>query len=343
MAVAHYEPVWIDDLENDEALNLCSAEAWKFWVRMFLYMGCKSPERGRFLKRNGEPPTDEETARIFRMQVASVRILLEELETNGVFSKEGGVIISRRQRRDANRCEKNSQNAQKRWNKKKTTCETDTGRNATRNAKGDATSGVGIWNMESSSEEGVQREEGAGPSPPASDPAPVAAVVAAFNRGLDDEDVRLPTGSMRIPPARDPSGATKKRDAKLREALLRFPEAVGWYWCARALAASPHHRGQNGWVADLPWLLARGNGLKLEEWMHKGVMLRTGDWTPPATDGRRMSVAEAQLAESVAHTRMLERREGDGPREPGETNEDPTRAEGIWQIPPRTVERRGYA
>ncbi len=147
----HYEPVYVDDLENDEALKLVSAEAWKFWVRIFLFTGCKSPRRGYLLKKNGQVPTEDEIAVLFGMQVASVRMLLHELETHQVFDREDDVIVCRRQARDAERCERrsktNSDNARKRWDSQsgamRTACESHANSDANRNASRNANTGVG--------------------------------------------------------------------------------------------------------------------------------------------------------------------------------------------------------
>lgn len=90
--------------------------------------------------------------------------------------------------------------------------------------------------------------------------------IEAWNRGAGKSGVTL---------AKAPSKQTQARDRRLAKEVERFPEPGQWEACARALAASPHHRGENDkkWPATLGWLLERGNGAKLEEWMAKGAAL----------------------------------------------------------------------
>ena len=131
------------------------------------------------------------------------------------------------------------------------------------------------------------------PSPLAR-PDRLAAVVDAWNEAVADSGVRT---------LRAPSRQTEARDAKLRRALERWPDAEAWRWCARALSLSRHHCGVNdrGWRASLEWLLERGNGAKLEEWMAAGERLRCGEVERTAAAPlRRLTPAEAMIAESQA-------------------------------------------
>lgn len=99
--MTHYTKVYMDDLENDEALNLCSDSAWRFWVRMLLYMDQKSPQKGYLLKRDGGQPSLDELSLLFRMPRATVIRLLAELESRRVFGRIDGKIVCRRQVRQA--------------------------------------------------------------------------------------------------------------------------------------------------------------------------------------------------------------------------------------------------
>lgn len=111
---------------------------------------------------------------------------------------------------------------------------------------------------------------------------PLAAFVEAFNAG---------TVGTSIPKAIAPGARTGARDKRLREAVVQFPEPEAWFWCGKALGASPGHngRGTTGWVADLPWLLERGNGAKLEQWMARGAefQARGGKVLPAPVPGER--------------------------------------------------------
>lgn len=117
---------------------------------------------------------------------------------------------------------------------------------------------------------------------PESPGRPLAAFVAAWNEGC--------LGSS-IPKAIEPGTRASARDKRLREETLRFPEPEAWFWCAKALGASPGHngRGTSGFVADLPWLLERGKGAKLEQWMARGAELkaRGGKVAPVPVAGER--------------------------------------------------------
>lgn len=116
------------------------------------------------------------------------------------------------------------------------------------------------------------------PPPPAREAAPaVVAVIEAWNRGREGSGVL----------AAGPCGKqSSKRDAALKRELARFPDPLDWEWCARALAGSPGHNGTSdgGFTADLPWLLARGAGAKLEQWIERGRVLRAPRSAPTGPD-----------------------------------------------------------
>lgn len=157
------------------------------------------------------------------------------------------------------------------------------------------------------SEDQRSEEERSDPSDPETDicrlaapgaPAKGAAVghlVDAWNAGA---------AGTKIAKAKPPSAQTLDRDKALREAAKKYPGVVEWEWCARALATSPHHRGENGWgPASLPWLLQRRNAPKLEEWMSNGEGLREGTWKPP----ERVFVQKPTQAQRAAQMAIEER------------------------------------
>lgn len=125
---------------------------------------------------------------------------------------------------------------------------------------------------------------------------PLGAFVDAWNRG---------TAGSPIPKAIAPGTRASARDKRLREATSRFTDPDEWFWCGKALAGDRHHRGQNdrGWVADLGWLLERGNGSKLEAWMARGAELRARGGRPavvpvptPSSHDPKDTTAAAQRA-----------------------------------------------
>jgi hypothetical protein len=92
---------WKDWL-TDPALSVCSLAAQGLWMRMLCIMSMSNPPGHLTL-----PPTrraDSEAKQVARLCLADarqVRALLDELETRQVFSREGGIIVSRRMIRDA--------------------------------------------------------------------------------------------------------------------------------------------------------------------------------------------------------------------------------------------------
>ncbi|NIM50426.1 MAG: hypothetical protein GTO22_14450 [Gemmatimonadales bacterium] len=117
------------------------------------------------------------------------------------------------------------------------------------------------------------------PNPPAG--GRVALAIEAWNRGVSGTVSR----------AVAPSARTDARDKRIRKQLGRFPPAW-WEHCARALSASEHHQRWGG--VSIGWLLERGNGSKLEEWMQRGQDMLAGEWSPQHSDPVVRLLAEAR-------------------------------------------------
>jgi hypothetical protein len=87
------------DWLSDESLRSCSIGARGLWMDL-LAMMAKSNTHG-FLLIGGSPASVEQISRIIGEDPQTTRKLLEELESNGVFSRdEKNVVFSRRMRRD---------------------------------------------------------------------------------------------------------------------------------------------------------------------------------------------------------------------------------------------------
>ncbi|NBS87661.1 MAG: hypothetical protein EBS60_06215, partial [Verrucomicrobia bacterium] len=74
------------DWLSDESLRSCSIGARGLWIDL-LSMMAKSNTHG-FLLIGGSPATVEQIARIIGEDAKTTRGLLEELERNGVFSRD---------------------------------------------------------------------------------------------------------------------------------------------------------------------------------------------------------------------------------------------------------------
>ena len=87
------------DWLSDESLRSCSIGARGLWMDL-LAMMAKSNTHG-FLLIGGSPASVEQISRIIGEDSQTTRKLLQELEANGVFSRdEKNVVFSRRMRRD---------------------------------------------------------------------------------------------------------------------------------------------------------------------------------------------------------------------------------------------------
>jgi hypothetical protein len=87
------------DWRAEPTLMLCSEGARLLWFEMLLLMA-ESEKRG-YLLINNKRPSPAQIAALTRTDPAKARERLEELESNGVFSRDGsGAIYSRRMVRD---------------------------------------------------------------------------------------------------------------------------------------------------------------------------------------------------------------------------------------------------
>lgn len=99
------------DWQADPALRSCSLAARGLWIEMLCIMQKAEPV-GR-LTINGNPPSTASLAVLTGSSVGVVVKGLRELETAGVFSREGDVIFSRRMVRDEERTERDKANGSK--------------------------------------------------------------------------------------------------------------------------------------------------------------------------------------------------------------------------------------
>lgn len=139
MSARCFERVFPDDLENDEALKLCSDEAKWLWVRIFLYTGVKSPVRGKLVRPDGLPPEVREISTIFGIDLRKTKRLLSELISNGVCSQVDGVIVCRRQLREEEVAEKKRQITNG-WREAKQNTVEQTAEHLTSNSSSDSSS-----------------------------------------------------------------------------------------------------------------------------------------------------------------------------------------------------------
>jgi len=89
-----------DHWRGDEGLRVCGLAARGLWIDLLSFMHGGKPYG--HLSLNGKPPTNKQIAAMVGMTTEKeVAALLQELETNGVFSRsEDGMIKSRRLVRD---------------------------------------------------------------------------------------------------------------------------------------------------------------------------------------------------------------------------------------------------
>lgn len=87
-----------NDWDTDPNLRLCSMAAQGLWMRLL----CMAARGGGKVLLNGRQPTPEHLARLYGETPENIVAWLDELEWNGVFSRDRhGTIYSRRMLRDA--------------------------------------------------------------------------------------------------------------------------------------------------------------------------------------------------------------------------------------------------
>jgi len=105
---------WWRDHQGDAALRMCSLAARGLWVELLAL--CHASEKPGYLLVNGAPPTVNELADMLGKATAKeINKLLTELEVRRVFSREDGVIYSRRMVRDAVASEQGREHVSKRY------------------------------------------------------------------------------------------------------------------------------------------------------------------------------------------------------------------------------------
>jgi hypothetical protein len=84
------------DWMADTGLQVCRLAARGLWIEMLNLMWL-SPKRGFLLLQNSNKPTEQEIATLIRSTVGEVKVLLDELSQNKVYSvDETGTIYSRK-------------------------------------------------------------------------------------------------------------------------------------------------------------------------------------------------------------------------------------------------------
>lgn len=112
MAGRNWSKFWWQDWQRDPALNLCSLEARGLWMDMLCIMA-DAEEKG-VLTIGKTKVSSKELAQLSRISEKKCKKLVEELENNGVFSRdENGFIFSRRMVRDAGISRKSAENGKK--------------------------------------------------------------------------------------------------------------------------------------------------------------------------------------------------------------------------------------
>ncbi len=108
MTAAPWFKFYAPDWRADPALRMCSLAARGLWMEMLCLMHEAAP-RGSLLV-NGAPVTDRQLAALAGSTPREVTACLSELEEAGVFSRDSGVIFSRRMRRDTEKAERDKAN-----------------------------------------------------------------------------------------------------------------------------------------------------------------------------------------------------------------------------------------
>ena len=114
MAELPWSKFFWSDWEADQGLRLCSLAAQGLWMRI-LCVCAKGEPRG-FLAINGQPLDATGVARLCGITAAEASTLMDELELNGVFSRDRRKwIYSRRMIKDAKKSAEGKKSARKRW------------------------------------------------------------------------------------------------------------------------------------------------------------------------------------------------------------------------------------
>lgn len=108
MTAAPWMKFYPPDWRADPALRMCSLAARGLWMEMLCLMHEACP-RGD-LRINGQPVTETQLASLCGASIKHVRGCLAELEGAGVFSRDNGVVFSRRMRRDQEKAERDKAN-----------------------------------------------------------------------------------------------------------------------------------------------------------------------------------------------------------------------------------------
>jgi hypothetical protein len=87
--------LYIGDLLKDPGFLICDWQAQNFWIRLLLHIH-EMPIRGELRSLSGQPLTNAQIAKLCCMPTDTCTALLQELESNEVFSRVDGAIINRR-------------------------------------------------------------------------------------------------------------------------------------------------------------------------------------------------------------------------------------------------------
>lgn len=108
MSASPWLKFYPSDWRSDPALRMCSLPARGLWMEMLCLMH-EATERGSLLV-NGNPVSDKQLAALAGVSLRETVSCLAELEAAGVFSRDNGIIYSRRMRRDTERAERDKAN-----------------------------------------------------------------------------------------------------------------------------------------------------------------------------------------------------------------------------------------
>ena len=130
---------WWCDWQNDKSLQACSFAARGLWVELLGL--CHGSERPGYLLVNGVPPTINDLADMLgKTTPKEINSLLAELERRRIFSREDGVIYSRRMVRDAAASEIGREHVSKRYQGHNPDPPSRASRDPSRGANGEARS-----------------------------------------------------------------------------------------------------------------------------------------------------------------------------------------------------------